>query len=263
MQSGKTITVENPYVVNGLQTSTEIYKYFKDANTEGDERSVQVKIVVTTEPKSWDRIISASNKQTNIPNASLHATEQIHRDIEDFLKPYQIYYDRRKNFYKNEGKPIDKIISIGQLAQAVMAVMLQRPNDARARPSSLLKRDEDYEAVFSSKYDLRIYQVCASVLKKVDAFIKSEQAGLESRDRNNVKFHLAMLAAMRVVGKKRVNRKDMNSIEVDQIDQKLLGHCLDSVYQKYRDLGGTDQVAKGAEFRDSLIAEFSSGATGG
>ena len=115
-QSGKAITIENPNIVNGLQTSTEIYKYYKDSNTDGDERNVQVKIVVPEIVQSRDRIIKATNSQTHIPGASLRATEKIHRDIEEYLNPYQIYYDRRKNFYKNEGKPIDKIISIGQLS---------------------------------------------------------------------------------------------------------------------------------------------------
>lgn len=99
-QSGKAITIENPNVVNGLQTSTEIYKYFNESNTDDDKRNVQVKIVVPGVPQSRDRIIKATNSQTNIPSASLRATEKIHRDIEEYLRPYQIFYDRRKNYYK-------------------------------------------------------------------------------------------------------------------------------------------------------------------
>lgn len=99
-QSAKAITIENPSVVNGLQTSTEIYKYFKEANTEGDDRQLQVKILVPDVVESRDRIIKATNSQTSIPSASLRATEKIHRDIEEYLRPYKIYYDRRKNYYK-------------------------------------------------------------------------------------------------------------------------------------------------------------------
>lgn len=33
-QSGKALTLEDPQIVNGLQTSTEIYRYFSEANTE-------------------------------------------------------------------------------------------------------------------------------------------------------------------------------------------------------------------------------------
>ena len=200
-QGGKAVTVENPSVVNGLQTSTEIYKYFKESNTSDDERHLQVKILVPNEVGSRDRIIKATNSQTSIPSASLRATEKIHRDIEEYLKPYKIYYDRRKNFYKNEGKPIDQIISIGRLSQAVMAILLQRPNDARARPSSLLKDDEDYKAVFNPDYNIDLYRVCAKVLERIESFLKSEGLGLETRERNNVKFHMAMFVVMRALGK--------------------------------------------------------------
>jgi hypothetical protein len=38
-----------------------------------------------------------------------------------------------------------------------MAIALQRPNDARAHPSSLLKRNEDYEKVFNRSYPIALY----------------------------------------------------------------------------------------------------------
>ena len=85
MQSGKAVTIEDPQVVNGLQTSTEIFKYFSAANTEGDEREVMVRIIVPGKVESSDRIIKATNSQTSIPQASLRATDKVHRDIEEYL----------------------------------------------------------------------------------------------------------------------------------------------------------------------------------
>ena len=117
-------------------------------------------------PTSYEKIIRATNSQTSIPFASLKATDKIHRDIEDFLVPNGFYYERRKNFYKNEGKPSAKIVTIPHLAQATMAVLLGRPNDARARPSTLLKRQEDYERVFSEDYPLDVYHRIIAVQKK-------------------------------------------------------------------------------------------------
>ena len=143
--SGKTMTVEDPQIVNGLQTSTEVFNHFTEHNTQDEKRNLLVRVVVPPATESRDRIIKTTNSQTQIPVASLRATERIHRDIEEYLRPYGLYYDRRKNFYKNEGKPIERIVSISHLAQSVMSIALQKPNDARARPPSLLKRDADYE----------------------------------------------------------------------------------------------------------------------
>jgi len=39
-QSGKSLTIENPEIVNGLQTSSEIYSYFRGSNTENEARNV-------------------------------------------------------------------------------------------------------------------------------------------------------------------------------------------------------------------------------
>ncbi|HSA64550.1 MAG TPA: AIPR family protein [Nitrospira sp.] len=151
-QSGKALTIEDPQVVNGLQTSTEIFNYCKKCNAESDDRKILVRIIVPSEAESRDRIIKATNSQTAVQQASLRATDKVHRDIEEFLRPRGLFYDRRKNYYKNEGKPRDKIVGIPHLAQAVMAILLQRPDAARARPSSLLKKDEDYGKVYRSRF---------------------------------------------------------------------------------------------------------------
>jgi hypothetical protein len=116
VQSGKTITIEDPQVVNGLQTSTEIFKYFSSANTEGDEREVMVRIIVPGKAESSDRIIKATNSQTSIPQASLRATDKVHRDIEEYLEPFGLFYDRRKNMHKNEGRSTEQIIGIPLIA---------------------------------------------------------------------------------------------------------------------------------------------------
>src|SRR5690606_13640517 len=43
-----------------------------------------------------------------------------------------LFYDRRKNHYKNSGKPIRRIVSIPFMAQAVMSCALGDPANARA-----------------------------------------------------------------------------------------------------------------------------------
>ncbi|MFQ5443199.1 MAG: AIPR family protein, partial [Nitrospinales bacterium] len=126
--SGKTIHIDDPLIVNGLQTSFEIYKSFKEKMPEKDQRVLLVRIIVPPNSESCDKIIKATNSQTTIPSASLRATEPIHRNIEDFLKPNGIFYDRRKNYYKNQGQPLEKIIGIGRMAQAVISCLLKRPN---------------------------------------------------------------------------------------------------------------------------------------
>ena len=179
---GKTISLEEPQIVNGLQTSTEIYNYFNNSHITSDNRSILVRIIVTSDPASRDKIIKATNSQTAISAASLHATDKVQRNIESlFLLKGGFYYDRRKNYYKNQGYPRDKILSIPYLAQAVNAMALREPDNSRGRPASLLKDDKNYTRIFNDRYRINLYWICAVVMKKVESFMKSKEANLPRR----------------------------------------------------------------------------------
>jgi hypothetical protein len=228
--SGKTLTVEDPQIVNGLQTSTEIFTHFKEHNTENEKRNLLVRVIVPPATETRDRIIKATNSQTQIPVASLRATERIHRDIEEYLRAHGLYYDRRKNFYKNEGRPIDKIVSIPHLAQSVMSIALQRPNDARARPSSLLKREADYETVFNRSYPISLYLVCATLMKLIDKEVRDDKHSLDRKDQTNVRFYAAMHLASLATGKAVPTPTDIASISVSSIPSALLAESVKRVY---------------------------------
>jgi len=165
--SGKVLNIMNPLIVNGLQTSYEIHSYFSADPTPHDDSNILVRVIgvahTANEEQTRNRIIKATNSQTAIQVASLRATDNIQRDIEDYLRSEGLYYDRRKNYYKNEGRPIAKIISITYLAQSVIAILLKRPNDARARPSSLLKEDANYNSIFDVTHPMPIYLKCIQI----------------------------------------------------------------------------------------------------
>jgi hypothetical protein len=255
VQDGKVLTVEDPQIVNGQQTSTEIFNYFQAANTENDERCVMVRVIVANNSVSRDRIIKATNSQTSIPAASLRATEKIHRDIEEFLAPFSIYYDRRKNSQKQQGRPTDKIISIGLLAQAMMAIVLQRPDDARARPSSLIKKDEDYGRIFNDTVDINIYLVVAKLIKASHAFLRARE-DLEPKDRTNLLFYLAMHASAALVGSATPYPNQLAAIKPEVITDEVLQDSIAVVVPLYRDMGANDQVAKGPQLLTNLKAKL-------
>jgi len=250
--SGKALTIENPEIVNGLQTSTEIYNYLKRCNNKIEQRNLLVRVIVPTDPESRDRIIKATNSQTTIPPASLRATDKIHRDIEEYLKPFGLYYDRRKNYYKNEGKPINRIISIPQLAQAVMAVLLKRPDMARARPSSLIKKDKEYSELFNPKHPIEIYRACAEVMKQTDNFINIHGTSLSTPDKNNLKFYIAMCASQEALQDFNPQTERIASLAGCLLSDETLKNAYELVWNEYSSLGGTDKVAKGSELLEKL-----------
>lgn len=255
-QSGKTLTIEDPQIVNGLQTSTEVHNYFSKFNTDGDDRSILVRVVVPDEDAARDRIIKATNSQTTVQLASLRATDKVHRDIEEFLRPRGLYYDRRKNYYKNEGKPRDHIIGIPYLAQAVMAVLLGRPDTARARPSSLLKGDDDYARVFSLEYPIQLYHVCAVVMRGTEAHMRGSSNPVPAKDRNNLRFYVAMLMPRLTLEKWELSPETLADLDLSLVDEQCYDDARTLVAKLYEELGGDDQVAKGASLLECLKKDF-------
>lgn len=252
----KELTIEDPQIVNGLQTSTEIFNYFSNSNSEGDSRRLLVRVIVPSSAASGDKIIKATNSQTAVQQASLRATDKIHRDIEEYLKPRGIYYDRRKNFYKNEGRPLDAIIGIPLLAQAVMSILLGRPDDARARPSSLLKGDSDYEQIYSKTIPINAYFVCAAVLRRTDSFLRGAQPPFTARDRNNIHFYVAMYAAYLLAGHWMPSKNLVAGLDPTAMDEAVLAKACESVTHEFLGLGATDVVAKGRDLVRALETRF-------
>ena len=254
-QTGKTLTIEDPQIVNGLQTSREIFRYFKNPGTNDDERAILVRVISPETAASRDRVIKATNSQTAISAASLRATDKIQRDIEQYLRSCGLFYDRRKNFYKNEGKPVDKIVSIPAMAQALMAVVLHKPGTARARPSSLLKKDEDYEKVFSADFPIEVFRASIELSRRVEAHLRTD-ASLTPEDRVNLKFYIAMYVTAMASAAARPTPDQIKVLAGANIEREILDKAVADVKEIYLELGGNANVAKGSDFGEKLLVQL-------
>ena len=220
--TGKTITLDNVQIVNGLQTTNSIHEYMNTLAKVDDKRAILVKIIVANKLEARDRIIKATNFQTPVPAASLRATEPIQRDIEDYFLNKDWFYDRRKNYYKNIGKTSERIISIPYLAQAVTSIVHREPHIARARPTSIIKGDTNYSRVFNSLIPMEVYLFCAKLMKNIELYIRTTD--FSALTQNNTSsllssgtiriliFHVAMLFTIKLFNKVNYTQRDVLSI---------------------------------------------------
>lgn len=252
---GKELIIHNPEIVNGLQTSNEIYNYFSIAKERDNSRSLLVRVIVPETEESRDKIIRATNSQTPIPKASLRATDSIHRDIEDYLKPRGLYYDRRKNHYKNEGKKPSEIVGLSFLAQCLMAITMQKPDFARARPSTLLEDDSSYEKLYNHSNNVKFYYITALIGKKIELFLKKENS-LTINDKNNIKFYLAYVVAVKITLNKFPGFRSLENIEPSQIDDNCIFEALIFVEKIYDSMGRGDKLAKGQNMIKRIKSEL-------
>lgn len=260
----ETLTISRPLVVNGLQTSHVLHRAERDdlLATERLDNGVVVRVIRSVDEETRDRIIAGTNRQTQVPGPALYATQPLQRDIERFLLVHNWYYERRKNRYKNQGKPAKRRITIGLLAQALITLKLGQPDVARARPSTLLSRHEGYESLFPESMDRNAYLAAIEILKGVDEFLSTDDAKEILDEYTNARFFVAAgyaVLQLRLkdttnfhfeVNFKRLTRP-LNSTSLKTALTALAAAA--AAFQSTHPKMSRDAIFKSAEFRDEYF----------
>lgn len=247
--NNRELQLTNPEIVNGLQTSNEIYLYFKNnlSLLESETRNVLVRIIVPDSEESRDNIIFATNNQTNIPKASLRVTDPIHLQIELYLKGRGLFYDRRKNYYKNQGKKPSEIVGVSFLGQCLITLFLKKPDYARARPSTILTDDDSYNKLYIENDDLEIFYRCALLGKKVQKNLK-KTIQYTSAEKSDILFYLLYGVIASSIKKNNITIEDIKQLDIDSITDEVISNIKDKIYNIYKENGGNGRVAKSSEF---------------
>ena len=253
MANNRELQLTNPEIVNGLQTSNEIYNYYSQnvALLENEKRNILVRIIVPETEKVRDDIIFATNNQTNIPKSSLRVTDSIHLEIEMYFKSRGLYYDRRKNYYKNQGKKAKDIVGVSFLGQCLITLFLQKPDFARARPSTLLTDDETYAKLYEDNKDLEVFYKCALIGKLIQRNLKIE-SGYTASERSDILFYLIYGVVADILRKKDISPKDIKEIEIEDITEDRIREVRDKIYVEYKKQGGNSHVAKSTMFINTV-----------
>lgn len=252
-QTGKILDITEPEIVNGLQTSTEIYNYFTKypEKIHTEKRCVLVRLMVPENEAVRDKIILATNNQTAIPKSSLRSSDKIHYQIEMFFKSRGLFYDRRKNYYKNLGKKSSEIVSVSFLAQCLIAVLLHKPDYARARPSTILNNDDYYKQLYINNSNLEVFYKIASVSKKIEKYIKIE-GSLSKVEKGDILFYVIYFVFAKQVHNANIKIEDISQIDIEAISKIDIITSIYKVLRIYNELGGNSKVAKGPVFIAAL-----------
>lgn len=211
---------------------------------------ILTKIIVPPNEKIRDDIIKATNSQTHIPKPYLRGMDIVHRNIEDHFKGVGLFYERRKNQYKNLGKSRSTIVTLAEMAQALMAAFLFRSSDARGRPNSLLRSDEDYQSLFSEDYPLDSFKnviLAKHLIMRILAETCPEDG---SGFRNDVVYHvLAYVSAMEFHNLKHA----ATGWKSKTFSQQELEGAVQAVVTLFRAAGATDRVAKSPAFQETVL----------
>lgn len=253
---GTTLSIDDVQIVNGLQTSYSIFN--NHSGIHEDARSVLVKVVITEDKTTIDHIIASTNSQNAVSPVLLRATDDVQRRLELFFANAGYFYDRRKNYYKNQNKPAARIFSIQTAAQGIEAVIYNSPHAARSKPTTLVKDDTVYSRIFDDSNDFQAYLNCCLILKRTaDFWGLISDPDIKSR-LSNFKLHLAWVAVAFLLKSAQITPERVAGLNLDTFDQGLFDSVQNEMisaidnYQQQNPKANLINMAKAKGLTDSI-----------
>jgi hypothetical protein len=264
---GGALEIQDPQIVNGLQTSRRIFDYFSNGSgiPSDDKRRIVVRVIQNENEEFRDEIIRATNNQNKMAAEALISTSRLHKQLDAYFEKHNLFYDRRKGHYKEQGKEISQIVSILILVQAVVTIILGKPNDARGRPRDYVTKEkkryqvfghDDYDKTASvtkeKPYELAVYLQCIRILRRVDEFIENPHQRLDSVEQRNMRFYLTRYAACHLMRSAYFVPELLLKAAKKTITDDELKEGLRLVRRIYRKNGEDDDAAKGTDMATDL-----------
>jgi hypothetical protein len=154
-------------------------------------------------------------------------------------------------------------VSVLELLQAMLAIVLKRPDEARARPRNYIKDDKLYKLVFGPEvFTLSVYLKSTMLQRRIDDFldeISLEGAPLGYSHRRNLKFNLGMYVACAATRNPHAPPDEILRLDPSAIKDDLIVDCYEHVLNHYVKLTEDefpDSVAKGNVLLKRLSTEL-------
>lgn len=228
--SGKKISIENVQIVNGLQTTQTIYNFFSNNDIETEKRNILVKIIEAENFEVRDEIIKATNNQTAINLYSLHATDKIQRDIEEYLLKHDLYYERRVNYYANQNIEKDKIVTPLYAACGYISLVKKLPFRATKIKSKFMRNPKSYATVFSEENSLSVWPNIIKILKKTDFILEKTKGG------NNGEKYLkkmrpivSYITISKILGKFDFSEKELIEFDLNDYSEDIVSEVISDI----------------------------------
>lgn len=227
--SAKKITIKNPQIVNGLQTSYSIFNYFQENNEKlGEEnRSVFIKIIrIDPEEEGIELdITKATNRQNEIRDKDIRANDEVQKNIELHFKTKGKFYQRKDKYYTNRRMNKKDIITLFDLAKYVYTIMFKDPVFTRNNPGKLLK-DDKYNKIFKiddPKQDYDIYYRCYKIYDSINLYNKGNITIVSDQfSKSNFVHHIVYICMSILQGNKDYDPNNIKTIKLNDINEDLV-----------------------------------------
>ena len=234
-------------IVNGCQTSHVLYHSRQELN---DRVFITLKIISTTDEETVNKIIKATNRQTEVTDEQMLSLTDFHKKLEDFYKTFngtkKLYYERRSKQYAT-ASDIEKvrIVTLPLQLKSFASMFMDKPHISSRYFGRLIK---DAEGVFQENHKLLPYYTSAFALYKLEYLFRNKQFDLKYR---KYRYHILMIMKYRCLNGKNTPPLNSNDIEklCESINEVMYDHqrfsslvaeCLQVLDKAVMDMTNTD-----------------------
>lgn len=241
---GNKFTLTDYQIVNGCQTSHVIFNN-REYITNGLQ--LPIKLIETENDDTVNKIIKATNRQTEVSDEQLIALNEFHRKLEAFYSTFtgtnRLYYERRSKQY-NYGSDIEKvrIVSISTQIKAVASMFYDKPHLASRYYGRLLN---SIDGIFNDEHQLLPYYTCAFTLYRLEFLFRNKSISAQYR---KFKYFILMMIKYDLADEK---IPQMNADKINAFCKKIL----DTVSDNYK---LTDEVNKLTKLIDKHVTNITS-----
>lgn len=227
VSGNRKVTITNPQIVNGCQTSSVLYQAHIDG-VNLDDVLLLIKIIATDELIITNSIVKGTNSQNPVFSESFEITREFHKNLEDFIIAIQneysnseakIYYERRsKQYASNPLVKKSRTFGLDMLAHSVVSVFLQAPHDSVLHIVNLLEKYQN--SIFVDSQSLYPYYCAALLCLNFEKLLREEQI---DRVYDTYKYFIMMIFAERISKQP----LDINKRNIDELCANMIRYCND------------------------------------
>lgn len=142
--SNRQITLKNPQIVNGCQTSHVIF-HNSDSNEILSKVPIVIKLISTHDSEITNQIVRGTNRQNIVLDEAFETTKKFHKDLEEFINSLspdyeRFYYERRsKQYDHNPSVSHFQKLSLRLILQSFVGMFINEPHISHRHESKLLE----------------------------------------------------------------------------------------------------------------------------
>ena len=201
VSSNRRITIKNPQIVNGCQTSHVLFDA-RQSSADISSVPVQLKLISAKDLDIINQIVRGTNRQNIVLDEAFETTKQFHKDLEQFFDAVapqyeRIYYERRSKQFQHNPliRQTDKV-NLRTLTQSMVGMFLEQPELSHRHESKLLKQFEN--KLYLDQHSKLSYYTAALMFLTLERLFRSGQ--FDKRLFYSFRAHLTMVFKRLVSG---------------------------------------------------------------